>query len=227
MTTNHETTMRTSTAEERITKAAEALRNGRGILLTDDENRENEGDLVFSACNMQIKDMALMIRHCSGIVCLCLPEEKALALSLAPMVTYNTSRYGTAFTVSVEAAEGVTTGVSAADRLQTIRTAIDDRATPESLHRPGHVFPLIARPDGVLEREGHTEGSVDLMKIAGLPPYAVLCELTNDDGTMARLPEITAFADKHGFPIITIRDIMEHRRKSNGFPIETAQRSDG
>ncbi len=203
--------------KERIKNACDALKNGKGILLMDNEDRENEGDLIFAASNMQVKDMALMIRHCSGIVCLCLPQEKAIELALTPMVTHNTSIFGTAFTISIEAAEGVTTGVSAADRLQTIRTAINNQATPDSLHHPGHIFPLIARPGGVLEREGHTEGSIDLMKLAGLPPYAVLCELTNDDGTMARFPEIVRFSKDHGFPIIFIQDIITYRNQNSAF----------
>ena len=192
---------RYGTAAERVERAAESLRQGRGILLVDDENRENEGDLIFAATNMTVEQMALMIRRCSGIVCLCLTEERVRQLDLPPMSTVNTSRYGTAFTVSIEAAEGITTGVSAADRIRTIRTAVAPDARPESLARPGHVFPLAAR----------TEGSVDLTKLAGLPPCAVLCELTNEDGTMARLPEVVAFACEHDFPIVSIDDIRRYR----------------
>lgn len=202
---------RYGTAAERVERAAESLRQGRGILLVDDENRENEGDLIFAATNMTVEQMALMIRRCSGIVCLCLTEERVRQLDLPPMSTVNTSRYGTAFTVSIEAAEGITTGVSAADRIRTIRTAVAPDARPESLARPGHVFPLAARSGGVLERGGHTEGSVDLTKLAGLPPCAVLCELTNEDGTMARLPEVVAFACEHDFPIVSIDDIRRYR----------------
>ena len=190
---------RYGTAAERVERAAESLRQGRGILLVDDENRENEGDLIFAATNMTVEQMALMIRRCSGIVCLCLTEERVRQLDLPPMSTVNTSRYGTAFTVSIEAAEG------------TIRTAVAPDARPESLARPGHVFPLAARSGGVLERGGHTEGSVDLTKLAGLPPCAVLCELTNEDGTMARLPEVVAFACEHDFPIVSIDDIRRYR----------------
>lgn len=202
---------RYGTAAERVERAAESLRQGRGIPLVDDENRENEGDLIFAATNMTVEQMALMIRRCSGIVCLCLTEERVRQLDLPPMSTVNTSRYGTAFTVSIEAAEGITTGVSAADRIRTIRTAVAPDARPESLARPGHVFPLAARSGGVLERGGHTEGSVDLTKLAGLPPCAVLCELTNEDGTMARLPEVVAFACEHDFPIVSIDDIRRYR----------------
>lgn len=201
-----------TTATARVDHAIEALQNGKGILLVDDESRENEGDLIFSAEKITISDMALMIRACSGIVCLCLTPEKAEALQLPLMVTNNTSRYGTNFTISIEAANGVTTGVSATDRITTIKTAIADEATHDSLSYPGHVFPLIARANGVFDRDGHTEGSVDLMKLAGLRPYAVLCELTNDDGTMAKMPEIKAFSHQHGYPIVAVSDIIEYRR---------------
>lgn len=199
----------------RIAEAVAALRSGRGILLTDDLSRENEGDLIFPAGTMTTADMALMIRHCSGIVCLCLTPERADALGLRPMVVHNTSRYGTNFTESIEAARGVTTGVSAADRVTTIRAAVREGAVPDDLSRPGHVFPLVARRGGVFERDGHTEGSVDLMRIAGLPPCAVLCELTNDDGTMARRPEIERFGSQHGFPVVSIDDIKRWRSSHN------------
>lgn len=197
--------------EVRVETAADALRRDRGILLTDDEGRENEGDLIFAAEKMTLRQMALMIRACSGIVYLCLTPEKAAALGLRPMVRENTSRYGTNFTVSVEAAEGTTTGVSAADRLQTVRTAIADCARPEDLARPGHLFPLIVHPDGMAGRQGHTEGSVELMKIAGLKPCAVLCELMNRDGSMARRPQIEAFGHRHGYPVVSVADILRYR----------------
>lgn len=199
---------------DRIRTAVDALRQGRGILLMDDENRENEGDLIFAAQKMSVPQMALMIRECSGIVCLCMPENRAARLDLPLMVENNTSRYGTAFTVSIEAADGVTTGVSASDRIRTIRAAIAPEARPDDLNHPGHVFPLIAREKGVLERAGHTEGSVDLMKMAQLSPFAVLCELTNVDGSMARLPEIRAFSARHGFPVVTIADIIACRKEN-------------
>ena len=192
-------------------RAAEALRRGRGILLTDNEQRENEGDLIFAAENISIPQMALLIRACSGIVCLCITPQKAAALGLPPMVDENTSRYGTNFTVSVEAAEGVTTGVSAADRWQTVRTAAADGARSENLVRPGHLFPLVTHPDGVAGRQGHTEGSVELMRIAGLKPCAVLCELMNPDGTMARRPEIEAFGLRHGYPVVSVDDLIRCR----------------
>jgi len=197
----------------RVENALAALRNGSGVMVTDDEARENEGDLVFSAESLTPAQMALMIRECSGIVCLCLPPEKVAALDLPMMVAENSSRYQTAFTVSIEAAQGVTTGVSAKDRVTTVQTAIADRARPSDLNSPGHVFPLRARPGGVLEREGHTEATVDLMRLAGLKPCGVLCELTNEDGTMARMPEIISFAGKHGFPVVTVADLIAYRQR--------------
>lgn len=198
---------------EQVQRALDSLRQGRGVLVVDDEQRENEGDLIFSAQHLSEAQMAMLIRECSGIVCLCLPEEKVRALGLPPMVERNSSRYGTAFTVSIEAASGVTTGVSARDRLTTVRAAIADDARPEDLNRPGHMFPLQARPGGVLERQGHTEATVDLMRLAGLKPYGVLCELTNPDGSMARLPEITAFARRHGMPVLTVQALVQYRRR--------------
>ena len=197
---------------KRVEQALAALRKGRGVLVTDDEDRENEGDLIFAAATLTEAQMALLIRECSGIVCLCLPDDTVRRLQLPMMVGDNTSRNGTAFTVSIEAREGVTTGVSAADRVTTIRTAINEECRPEDLARPGHVFPLRAQPGGVFSRRGHTEGTVDLMRLAGLAPAGVLCELTNIDGTMARLPEIVAFAERHGMPVLSIEDLAAYRR---------------
>ncbi|RHR38006.1 3,4-dihydroxy-2-butanone-4-phosphate synthase [Parabacteroides sp. AF18-52] len=195
----------------RVEKAISYLQAGKGILLVDDENRENEGDIIYSAEKMTVKDMALMIRECSGIVCLCLTPEKCDSLGLRQMVGENTSKNQTAFTISIEAREGVTTGVSAANRIQTIKTAIAPDAKPEDLSHPGHVFPLQAKENGVLERRGHTEGSVDLVKLAGLGDTAVLCELTNEDGTMARLPEIIRFATLHDMTVVSVDDICKYR----------------
>jgi len=185
------------------------------VLVTDDETRENEGDLIFPAETIDVAQMAMLIRFCSGIVCLCLPEEKIQSLALPMMVEHNSSRYSTAFTVSIEAAHGVTTGVSASDRVRTIQAAIAPNAKPEDLRRPGHVFPLKAKPGGVLERAGHTEVAVDLMRLTGLQPYGVLCELTNSDGSMARLPEIVAFAQCHSIPVLTVNDVIAYRRSSD------------
>ncbi|MCO7226018.1 3,4-dihydroxy-2-butanone-4-phosphate synthase [Pleionea sp. CnH1-48] len=199
---------------QRVERALEALRAGNCVLLVDDEDRENEGDLIFSAQHITDKQMAMLIRECSGIVCLCMSDERLRKLQLPPMVSDNNSRYGTAFTVSIEAKEGVTTGVSAADRVTTIKTAIAPNAKPEHLARPGHVFPLRATPGGVLARRGHTEGTVDLMELAGLEPAGVLCELANEDGTMAKLPQITQFAQQHKIPVLSIEDLVQYREQS-------------
>lgn len=199
-------------ATQRVERALDTLVQGNGILLVDDEDRENEGDLIFSAQHLTPEQMALMIRECSGIVCLCLTDERIRQLDLPMMVEDNTSKNGTAFTITIEAREGVTTGVSAEDRVTTIRTAIADNAKPSDLAHPGHVFPLRAQPGGVLTRRGHTEGTVDLMQLAGLQPAGVLCELTNVDGTMARLPEVVAFAQVHGMQVLSVEDLVEYRR---------------
>ncbi len=196
---------------QRVKSALDAMRSGRGVILQDDLDRENEADLIFAAEKMTEVDMALMIRACSGIVCLCLDDTRIRQLSLPPMVSNNESRFGTAFTVSIEARHGVTTGVSAADRLTTIRAAIREDALPEDLARPGHVFPLRAHPEGVLGRMGHTEGSVDLARLAGLRPAAVLCELMRDDGGMMQGEDVDVFADLHGFPKLTIAELIQFR----------------
>lgn len=193
---------------ERVRVAVDTLKNGGGILVVDDENRENEGDLIFAAETITTAQMAMMIRECTGIVCLTLPAEKLEALALPQMVRDNNSSFGTAFTVSIEAKVGVSTGVSAADRVQTIKTAINPTAKPDDLARPGHVFPLRAHPDGLAARAGHTEASLALVEMAGLLPAAVLCELTNPDGSMARLPEVMAFAKAHNMAVVTIDDIV-------------------
>lgn len=200
-------------AEQRLRAAVSALRQGHGVLVVDDENRENEGDLIFSAELCREEQMARLIRDCSGIVCLCLTDEHCRRLDLPPMSAHNTNAQQTAFTVSIEAAEGVTTGVSAADRLATVRAAIADDARPQDLRRPGHVFPLRARLGGVLERRGHTEATVDLMRLSGLRPCGLLCELTLDDGSMARLPQVASYARQHGLPLCSVEDIAIWRRE--------------
>ncbi|MPW27942.1 3,4-dihydroxy-2-butanone-4-phosphate synthase [Agarivorans sp. B2Z047] len=197
---------------ERVNAALNALRDGKGVLVVDDEDRENEGDLIFAAETLTNAQMAMLIRECSGIVCLCLTDDKVKQLDLPPMVSDNSSQFGTAFTVSIEAKQGVTTGVSAADRVTTIKTAIANNAKPSDLARPGHVYPLRAQPGGVLTRRGHTEGTVDLMSLAGLKPAGVLCEVTMPDGTMARLPQIVNFARQHAMPVCSIEDIVEYRK---------------
>ena len=195
----------------RVENALTALQHGQGVMLLDDENRENEGDLIFSAEHITDKQMALMIRECSGIVCLCLTEEHADRLDLQAMVDNNTSANNTAFTVSIEAKIGVTTGVSARDRVATVKAAIKPSAVPSDLARPGHVFPLRAKNEGVLSRRGHTEGTIDLMQLAGLQPVGLLCELTNNDGTMANSLEVIDFANSHNMPVLTIEDIILYR----------------
>ncbi|MCX8957920.1 3,4-dihydroxy-2-butanone-4-phosphate synthase [Erwinia psidii] len=200
------------TPEQRVERAVAALRDGRGVMVLDDEDRENEGDMIFAAETITVEQMALTIRHGSGIVCLCLTEERRQQLELPMMVDNNTSAYGTGFTVTIEAAEGVTTGVSAKDRVTTIRAAIADNARPGDLNRPGHVFPLRAHDGGVLSRCGHTEATVDLVTLAGFKPAGVLCELTNDDGSMARAPEVIVFAEKYHMPVVTIDDLVAYRR---------------
>lgn len=196
----------------RIAAALEAMRTGVPVILLDDFDRENEADLIVAADRLTVATMALLIRECSGIVCLCLTADRVRALQLPPMAAENGSRYGTPFTVSIEARTGVTTGVSAADRVTTIRAATAADAQPADLVRPGHVFPLRAAPGGVLERAGHTEGSVDLAVMAGLRPAAVLCELMNPDGTMMRGDAIERFARAHGMPILTIAEMIAWRK---------------
>lgn len=199
------------TPQERVEKAIEAFKQGNGVLVLDDEDRENEGDLIFPAQTIDPSQMAKLIRYGSGIVCLCLSDEICQQLDLPPMVQNNTSVNKTAFTVTIEAAEGVSTGVSAADRVTTIKAAVADNAKPQDLHRPGHIFPLRAAEGGVLKRRGHTEASVDLAVLAGYKPAAVICEITNDDGTMARTPEIIKFAKEFGYPVMTIEDLVQYR----------------
>jgi 3,4-dihydroxy 2-butanone 4-phosphate synthase len=196
---------------DRIGRALDAMREGRPVVLLDDDDRENEADLILAAECLTPANMAMMIRECSGIVCLCLTRQKVRELGLRPMVEHNRSQYGTAFTVSIEAREGVSTGVSAVDRITTIRAAIADGAGPDNVVSPGHVFPLVAVDGGVLARRGHTEGSVELARMAGLSPAAVLCELMNPDGTMARRPEALAFAEMYQLPVLTIADLVAWR----------------
>ena len=201
------------TPEQRVESALQALRENRGVMVLDHEDRENEADMIFAAQTMTVEQMALTIRHGSGIVCLCITEQRREQLALPMMVENNSSAYGTGFTVTIEAAQGVTTGVSAADRLTTVRAAIADNAMPGDLNRPGHVFPLRAREGGVLTRGGHTEATIDLVRLAGYAPAGVLCELTNDDGTMARAPEAIVFAKQHNMPVVTIDDLVAWRQQ--------------
>jgi len=194
-----------------IEEAVEEIRNGRMIIIVDDEDRENEGDLVCAAELVTPEIISFMAIHGRGLICLPLTEERCNELQLHPQTSDNTSSMGTAFTISIEARHGVTTGISAADRAKTILTAVDPSTTAADLARPGHVFPLRAKRGGVLVRVGQTEASVDIARIAGLAPAAVICEIMNDDGTMSRMPELEIFAEKHGLKIISVADLVRYR----------------
>ena len=194
-----------------IPDAAADIREGRMIIIVDDEDRENEGDLVCAAEKVTPEAINFMARHARGLICLPLTEERCDELHLAPQVADNTSRLGTAFTVSIEGRRGVTTGISAADRATTILTAVDPRTRPQDLARPGHIFPLRAKKGGVLVRPGQTEAAVDIVRIAGLYPAGVICEIMNEDGTMARLPQLREFAGIHGLKIISVADLIRYR----------------
>ena len=194
-----------------IEDAARDIRDGKMIIIVDDEDRENEGDLVCAAEKVTPEIINFMAVHGRGLICLPLTEERCNELQLFPQTTENTSSMGTAFTTSIEAREGVTTGISAADRAKTILTAVDPSSRASDLARPGHVFPLRAKNGGVLVRVGQTEASVDIARIAGLQPAAVICEVMNDDGTMARMLELEVFAEKHGLKIISVADLVRYR----------------
>ena len=196
---------------QRIDAAIAAMRAGIPVVMLDDHDRENEADLVVAADTLTRDVMARMIHDTSGIVCLCLDDETVRRLELPPMVARNECKNGTAFTVSIDARHGISTGVSAADRLVTVRAAISERATPVDLIRPGHIFPLRANPGGVLGRRGHTEGSVDLARLAGLKPAAVISELMTKDGEMLRSKAAKSYARRHGFPVITIAELVAYR----------------
>ncbi len=207
----------TSTSFSPILEALEALRSGRMVIVADDKDRENEGDLVVAAEHIDEQKMAFIIRHTGGVVCLSLSNEIADTIDLPPMVKNNTSHRGTPFTISIEATEGVTTGISAHDRAKTILAAINPVATPEDLHRPGHVFPLRAHSGGVLVRAGHTEASVDLCRLAGLREGAVISELMNEEGTMMRVPGLQEFGKEHDILMISIADLIAYRRQHETF----------
>jgi len=196
---------------EKVERAIAEIRAGRMVILVDDEDRENEGDLCMAAELVTPEAINFMAKEARGLICLTLEEERIRRLNLPMMVSDNQSPFETAFTVSIEAAEGVTTGISAHDRAHTILTAVAKDARPEDLVRPGHVFPLRARRGGVLVRTGQTEGSVDLARLAGLEPAGVICEIMNDDGTMARMPDLERFAEKHGMVIVSIAELIRYR----------------
>jgi 3,4-dihydroxy 2-butanone 4-phosphate synthase/GTP cyclohydrolase II len=190
------------------------IREGKMVIIVDDEDRENEGDVMIAAEKVTPEAITFMARYACGLICLPLTEKRVRELKLPLMVEDNTSQYKTAFTVSIEAKQGVTTGISAHDRARTIQVAIDDKSTADDISRPGHIFPLMAREGGVLVRVGHTEASVDLARIAGLKPAGVICEIMNEDGTMARLPDLEIFAEKHGLKIVTIADLIEYKMRN-------------
>lgn len=194
-----------------IPEIVEEIRNGRIVVLVDDEDRENEGDLIFAADFVTPEKINFLAKYGRGLICMPITAEHAQRLRLAPMTPHNRTVHGTNFTVAIEAAEGVSTGISAADRAHTIRVATRPDAKPEDIVQPGHVFPLVAQPGGVLMRAGHTEACCDLARMAGLAPAAVLCEIMNDDGTMARLPDLIPFAQQHGLKIGTIADLIHYR----------------
>jgi len=206
-----------------IERAIEDIRQGKMIILVDDEDRENEGDLVLAAEKVTPEAINFMTKHGRGLVCLALTVERVEELGLPMMVERNTARFETAFTVSIEAKRGVTTGISAADRATTALTAIHPNTEPSDLARPGHVFPLRARPGGVLVRAGQTEGSVDLTRLAGLNPSAVICEIMKDDGTMARVPDLAEFAALWELSLVTIKDLIQYRMRKESFVAQVAE----
>jgi 3,4-dihydroxy 2-butanone 4-phosphate synthase/GTP cyclohydrolase II len=205
--------MTAATAFATIEDAIDEIRAGRMVVVVDDPDRENEGDLVIAAQFASPEAINFMATHARGLICLCLTEERADQLSLKPMTEHNEAPLGTAFTVSVEAREGVTTGISAADRSHTIQVAINPQSEPHDLVQPGHVFPLRAKPGGVLERMGQTEAAVDLARLAGLNPSGVVCEIMNDDGTMARVPDLVPYCERHELKMVTVADLVEYRRR--------------
>jgi 3,4-dihydroxy 2-butanone 4-phosphate synthase / GTP cyclohydrolase II len=208
-----------------VEEIIEDARNGRMFILIDHEDRENEGDLVIPAQMCTPNAITFMATHGRGLICLALPGERLDALGLPLMAQSNSSRHETAFTVSIEAREGVTTGISAHDRARTVAVAIDPRSGAQDIATPGHIFPLRAREGGVLVRAGHTEAAVDIARLAGLNPSGVICEIMNDDGTMARLPDLVAFAQRHALKIGTISDLIAYRRRHDNLVRETGTRS--
>jgi 3,4-dihydroxy 2-butanone 4-phosphate synthase/GTP cyclohydrolase II len=197
-----------------VSEAAAVYKQGRFVIIVDDEDRENEGDLALAAEHVTSDAVNFMAKEARGLVCVSLTEERCDELDLQPMVEENTSNFGTAFTVSVEARGKTTTGISAADRAATVRALIDPKTRPQDLLKPGHTFPLRARKGGVLKRAGQTEASVDLARIAGLMPAAVICEIMKDDGTMARVPDLLQFSERHGVPIVQVADIIRYRMQT-------------
>jgi 3,4-dihydroxy 2-butanone 4-phosphate synthase/GTP cyclohydrolase II len=215
---------RESAAISPVTEVVAAIRAGEIVILVDDEDRENEGDLVFAAEFVTAEKINFLAKHGRGLVCMSIVEEHAARLGLKPMVEQNRSRHGTNFTVSIEAAEGIASGISAHDRALTVKVACAKDAKSEDIVQPGHIFPLIANPGGVLVRAGHTEACCDLARLAGLTPAAVLCEIMRDDGTMARLPDLLQFAAEHRLKIGTIADLIEYRSRNESLVRRAAER---
>ncbi|WP_041544495.1 MULTISPECIES: 3,4-dihydroxy-2-butanone-4-phosphate synthase [Chelativorans] len=215
--------------QKHVVEALRAFERGEIVVVMDDDGRENEGDLIVSAVHCTPEKMAFIVRHTSGIVCAPMPREEARRLNLAPMVAENDAPHQTAFTVSVDFRHGTTTGISAEDRTLTVRNLANPNVGAQDFVRPGHIFPLVAREGGVLMRSGHTEAAVDLCRLAGLPPVGVICELVNDDGTVMRGPQVTAFAEKHGLKQVSVADLIAYRQRKEtlvervaSFPVSTA-----
>src|SRR5512142_729040 len=202
---------------DNIEDAIRDIKKGKFVILVDDEDRENEGDLVIAAEKVTPHAINFMAKHARGLICLALTPERVEELQLPQQAIENTATFGTAFTVSIDARKDITTGISAADRATTIHVAIDPKSKPSDLARPGHIFPLKAQQGGVLKRAGQTEGSVDLARLAGLTPAGVICEIMNDDGTMARVPQLAEFAAQHKLKMVTIKDLIAYRMRRESF----------
>lgn len=196
----------------KIEDAIEAISRGEMVIVVDDEDRENEGDIIAASDSITPQQIAFMMNHARGLVCVAMPGERLDALDIPLMVSRNTESLKTAFTVSVDYIPGTTTGISAADRAKTVRALVSEDSRPEDFARPGHIFPLRANPQGVLGRTGHTEAAVDLCRLAGKYPSGTICEVANDDGTMARLPQLEIYAKRHGLLIVTIEDLIAYRQ---------------
>ena len=194
----------------RIEDAIEAISRGEMVIVVDDEDRENEGDIIAASDSITPQQIAFMMNHARGLICVAMPGERLDALDIPLMVSRNTESLKTAFTVSVDYIPGTTTGISAADRAKTVRALVSEESRPEDFARPGHIFPLRANPQGVLGRTGHTEAAVDLCRLAGKYPCGTICEVANDDGTMARLPQLKVFAERHGLLVVTIKDLVSY-----------------
>ncbi|MBP8940500.1 MAG: 3,4-dihydroxy-2-butanone-4-phosphate synthase [Agrobacterium sp.] len=194
----------------KIEDAIEAISRGEMVIVVDDEDRENEGDIIAASDSITPQQIAFMMNHARGLVCVAMPGERLDALDIPLMVSRNTESLKTAFTVSVDYIPGTTTGISAADRAKTVRALVSEGSRPEDFARPGHIFPLRANPQGVLGRTGHTEAAVDLCRLAGKYPSGTICEVANDDGTMARLPQLEVFAERHGLLVVTIKDLVAY-----------------